>query len=390
MSSDEGARSEDWTWLPDLANRRVGGAVVAVSDEFFADRENLIKPEPPVHRPHTFTPKGQEYDGWETRRRRGGPDDHDWAIVRLGIPGRVRAVVVDTAFFAGNYPPHVSIEGCGVEGYPDGTELVDADWSVVVPRRAIRGDTRNVVPVDSPWRYTHLRLRIYPDGGVARLRVHGEAIYDPRWLADVPVDLAALVTGGRVVGCSDRFFAPPDNMLLPGPPLVMSDGWETARRRDGGHDWAVIRLAAPVVPRVLEIDTTHFKGNAPDHVTVTGIDGRYPVAERDAPWLPVLPSVPLRPDTPHRFRVTGDHVLTHLRLHVYPDGGIGRFRVYGHIPDEGRHELASRWFAALPPSHATRLLIDDLGLDEHHAQRLVAARSTDTRLPTEITPLLGW
>jgi allantoicase len=337
----------EWSQLPDLAARRLGGAVLAASDEFFAEPENLILPADPVFRPATFTNKGQEYDGWETRRRRRSAADHDWAIVRLGVPGTVHTVVVDTAFFRGNYPPFVSVEGCGVDGYPDVAELLDADWETVVARSELAGDTRNVFTVSGSRRFTHLKLRIYPDGGVARLRVHGTAVPDPRWLGDLPFDLAALVNGGVVVRCSDWFFSPPNNMLQPGLSQFMGDGWETARRRDSGHDWAVVRLSAPARPTVLEIDTTHYKGNAPDQVSVSGIDARHALDDEQA-WRPVLPRTRLRPDTSHRFRVSVTEPVSHLRLDVFPDGGIGRFRVYGGLTDEGVARLGDDWRSSLP------------------------------------------
>jgi allantoicase len=328
----------DWTQLPDLASRRVGGSVLAANDEFFAQRENLIKPAPPEFRQDTFTNKGQEYDGWETRRRRSEPGDHDWAIIRLGIPGTVHTVVVDTAFFKGNYPPFCAIDGCHVDGYP--TELTG--WQEIVPRSPLNGDTANVFTVAGNRRYTHIRLRIFPDGGVARLRVHGTPVPDPQWLTELPFDLAALANGGKVVRCSNWFYSPPDNMLQPGESRYMSDGWETARRRDSDHDWAVIRLAAPALPQVLEIDTTHYKGNAPASVSVTGTDAN---PDDESAWHPVLPTTSLLPDTPHRFRVTVDTPVTHLRLDVHPDGGIARFRVYGRLTDKGRDQLTEAWRA---------------------------------------------
>jgi allantoicase len=202
--------------------------------------------------------------------------------------------------------------------------------------------------VDSDRRYTHVRLRIFPDGGVARLRVHGTPVPDPRWLAGLPFDLAALANGGTVVECSDWFYSPPDNMLRPGQALVMSDGWENARRRDGGNDWAVVRLAGPGTPTVLEIDTTHYKGNAPDEVTVSG-------RTETGRWLPVLPRTRLQPDTPHRFRVTVEEPVTHLRLDVFPDGGIARFRAYGSLTAAGAQRLESAWRNSLPAGHAAQL-----------------------------------
>jgi allantoicase len=330
--------------LPDLASRRVGGSVLAANDEFFAERENLIKPEEPVFRPLTFTNKGQEYDGWETRRRRRESGDHDWVISRLGIPGIPKVIVVDTAFFKGNFPPFATVEGCGVDGYPDVAELVDADWETIVDHAELRGDSRNVFTVDGSTRYTHIRLKIFPDGGVARLRVHGEAVPDPRWLTDVPLDLAALSNGGTVIECSDWFFSPPNNMLQPGESRFMADGWESARRRDDGHDWAIIRLAANAVPRVVEIDTTHYKGNAPDRVSLSGL--------ADGEWVPILAEQRLQPDTSHRFRVDVEQAIEQIRLDIFPDGGIGRVRVYGRLTEEAASELAQRWRRALPRSQS--------------------------------------
>jgi allantoicase len=345
----------DWARLPDLASRRLGGSVLAANDEFFAERENLIKPTAPEFHPQTFTTKGQEYDGWETRRRRREPGDHDWVIVRLGVPGTVHTVVVDTAFFKGNYPPFASVEGCGVEGYPDPADLLAEEWEPVVVRSPLAGDTANVFTVDGERRYTHVRLRIYPDGGVARLRVHGTPVPDPRWLADLPFDLAALANGGTVVRCSDWFYSPPANMLQPGESRFMSDGWESARRRDDGHDWVVVRLAAPALVGVLEIDTSHYKGNAPDRVSVAGIDTAHADLDDESAWWPVLPELRLQPDTVHRFRVTPDAPVTHLRLDVFPDGGVGRFRAYGRLTDDGVKALAANWSTTLPAGHARQI-----------------------------------
>lgn len=375
--------------LPDLASRRLGGSVIAANDEFFAERENLIKAADPVYRPHTFTNKGQEYDGWETRRRRGEPGDHDWAVIRLGVPGIPRTIIVDTAFFAGNYPPFVAVEGCGLAGYSSVETVLDADWEPIVPRSPIAGDTQNVFTVDGGRCYTHVRLRIFPDGGVARLRVHGVVVPDPRWLADLPFDLAALAHGGDVVGCSDWFFSPPSNMLQPGASLFMADGWETARRRDTGHDWAVVRLAGAAIPRVIEVDTTHYKGNSPERVAVAGADAR--VADLDAPesWTTVLPETRLQPDAAHRFRVAPAAEVTHLRLAVLPDGGIGRFRVYGALADTARSDLAARWFAALPTTQALAVLAA-AGCPPERAHDLAAHRpEAGQPLPPDLARLLN-
>src|SRR5919197_65759 len=229
---------DDFEEFPDLAVRPLGGSVVAASDEFFAEKENLINPEPPGFTPRTFGHRGQVYDGWETRRRRvegEAADGADWAVVRLGVPGVVRGVVVDTAFFKGNYPPACSVEATAVEGYPSPDEL--GGWIQIVPRSQLRGDATAAFRVGAPQRFTHVRLSIYPDGGVARLRVHGEPVPDPRDLAGVPCDLVALENGGAIVACSDAFFADAYHVLYPGRAATAGEGWESARRRGGGHDW---------------------------------------------------------------------------------------------------------------------------------------------------------
>ncbi|GAA3981300.1 allantoicase [Actinomadura viridis] len=332
--------------LPDLAVRTLGGSVVAASDESFEEKENLINPWPPAFHPETFGPKGQEYDGWETARRRPGDDGelgHDWAIVRLGLPGVIRGVVVDTAWFKGNFPPHASVEACAVDGHPSPAELADARWVEIVPRSALGGDAAHAFAVDVPRRFTHVRLNIHPDGGVARLRVHGEVVPDPRLLRGLTVDLAALENGARVVGCSNMFYSAPDNMLFPGLARNQAEGWETARRREPGNDWAIVRLAAPGVVRLAEIDTTNLKFNAPGHVSLAALDARAGDLDDPAAWHELLGRTRVQPDGRHRFRLEDDREITHVRLDVHPDGGLARLRLYGDLAPEGERLLTRRW-----------------------------------------------
>src|SRR5215469_6853804 len=364
----------DVTDLPDLASRRLGGSVVAASDELFAEKENLIKPEAPVFAAGTFGNRGKIYDGWETRRRRG--PGHDHAIVRLGVPGIVHGVVVDTSFFRGNYPPQVSVEGLGAEGYPSPEELAAMAWHTLVARTDARGDAVNIYPVAGRrTRWTHVRLSIYPDGGVARFRVHGTAVPDPRFLAGT-IDLAAAEHGGRVTGCSDAFYSSAGNLILPGRAAGMGEGWENARRRRPGHDYVVVALAAAGELRHVEIDTTWFVGNAPGWVRLMAADGRgapgsAPPERPDLPaepglpaepvlpagtgppgegfpWREVLPRTRVQPDTRHRFLIAGSPVATHVWLDVIPDGGLARLRVSGEIVPDALAALRQRWWDALP------------------------------------------
>jgi allantoicase len=369
---------EDFIRLPDLASRRLGGGVVYANDELFAERENLIRPEGPAYSTYTFGHKGQVYDGWETRRRR--EPGHDEAIVRLGAAGVVRGVVVDTAFFKGNYPPEVSVEGTGVEGYPSPAELQEAAWLPLVPRSPVKGDAQNPFPVAVPERCTHVRLSIYPDGGVARLRVHGEVVPDPRFLSTGALDLAALVNGGVVTGCSNMFYSSPTNLISPGEARVMGEGWETARRRDDGNDWVELALAGPGVVRLAEIDTRYFVGNAPGWASLRSVDGR----------TELLPRTRLQPDTRHLFRLPATPEVTSVRLDVFPDGGLARLRLYGELGAEGRAAIGLRWLNSLPTAQARQVLQEECGLDPAEAEMVLAGRPVGDlgALPDRVRSLL--
>jgi allantoicase len=333
--------------LPDLAVRTFGGAVVWANDELFAGRENLVNPWPAEFTPRTFGAKGQVYDGWETRRRRDrGADDADEAIVRLGAPGVVRAVVVDTSHFTGNFPSEAAVEALCVDGHPSVDELRTAGWTTLVDRSPLAGDTANVFAVTSPRRWTHLRLRIFPDGGVARLRVHGEVVPDPRLVEALgTVDLAALELGGRVTRCSNLFYGSPDRLIALGPARTMGEGWETARRRDDGNDWVEVRLATRGTVRVVELDTTWFLGNAPGAAALSVYDGQGD-PDDGASWAPMLERTALQPDTRHRVVLPEPSAAaTHVRLDVYPDGGMARLRLWGSPTGDGLSGLRDRWDA---------------------------------------------
>src|SRR5712691_5867944 len=234
----------DFRELVDLAAERLGGSVLYATDDFFAPKENLLKAEKPIWKEHQYTERGKWMDGWESRRKR--TPGHDFAIVRLGAPGVVRGVLVDTSFFRGNYPSHYSFEACALEPETDVETLLKAEWFEILPKSDLKGDSENFFNVENPHAFTHLRFHIYPDGGVARLRVYGEVV--PEWHSEGglqnELDLAAVEHGGQVLTCSDMFFGPKHNLIMPGPSLGMSDGWETRRRRGAGNDWVMVQLGA--------------------------------------------------------------------------------------------------------------------------------------------------
>ncbi len=320
--------ADDFSARPDLASRLLGGTVVHADDDFFAARENLVSPGPPVHDPTAFGLRGKVYDGWETRRRREPGDDH--AVIRLGVPGVVEGVVVDTAWFTGNFPPHVSVAATALPGYPSAREVLEADWTPLLTRVPVLGDTANAFPVDVGRRFTHVRLTMHPDGGVARFRVHGRPAPDPLLLTGT-VDLAALENGGDVVGCSDMFYASARNLLLPGRARTTGEGWENARRRGEGNDFVTVRLAGAGVVRRVVVDASRFVGNAPGEVSVRGADARSDDLDDPGAWAELLPRTPVQPDTRHQLPVSHGQPVTHVRLDVYPDGGLARFRVLGEL-----------------------------------------------------------
>ncbi|MDX6310635.1 MAG: allantoicase [Streptomyces sp.] len=334
-----------FTDLVDLADRRLGAGVIAANDEFFAERENLLVHERAEFRPEYFGHKGQIMDGWETRRRRGADTDtphpvdadHDWALIRLAAPGVIRGIVIDTAHFRGNYPQQVAVEATSAPLSASPEEVAGADWTEIVPRTAIGGHASNGFEVTAARRFTHLRLKQFPDGGIARLRVHGEVVPDPAWLAALGTfDLVALENGGAAEDVSDRFFSSPVNPILPGKSRRMGDGWETRRRRDKGNDWVRYRLAEQGVIRAVEIDTGYYKGNAAGWAALSGRDGE------TGDWFEILPRTPLQPDTVHRFVVDAP-AATHIRVDTFPDGGIARLRLYGSLTPDGAARLAARW-----------------------------------------------
>jgi allantoicase len=278
-------------------------------------------------------------DGWETRRRR--TPGYDWCIVKLGLPGFVHGVVVDTAHFKGNYPEHCDLEACSVDGDPSLAQLDDraTKWFSVLPKSPLAGDSKNPFPIAPSNRVTHLRFKIYPDGGVARLRVHGEVV--PDWPAlsrkGGEIDLAAVEHGGWIIVSSDMFFGSRNNLILPGRSTGMHDGWETRRRRGPGHDWCVVRLGAPGKISRVEVDTSYFKGNFPESCSLEVCTAPRDLVDASAlgalPWTEILTRTKLQADSRHVYEkeLLDAWEVTHARFHIYPDGGVARLRIFGTL-----------------------------------------------------------
>lgn len=328
----------EFTELIDLASERLGGAVLYANDEFFAPKENLLKPSAPIFIEGKYTDLGKWMDGWESRRRR--TPGFDWCIIRLGLSGIIRGVVVDTSHFKGNYPEQCSIEACSLDGLPPTEQLISdsVQWTEIVAKSNLNGDSPNPFEISNNQRWTHLRFKIFPDGGVARLRVYGEVVPDWERLKNLggQIDLAAIENGGVVLSCSDMFFGHRHNLIMPGQALNMSDGWETKRRRGPGHDWTIIRLGTPGFIRRLEVDTSWFKGNFPESCSLESCNATDMPLERlqdpEFVWKPVLARTKLQAHTRHTFdEVMDTGTATHVRFNIFPDGGVSRLRVFGTI-----------------------------------------------------------
>jgi allantoicase len=331
-----------FTSMPDLAGELVGGSVCACNDDFFAGASNLVSRAAPVFDPDAFAETGKVMDGWESqrgrRRNRTSGEICDAAIVTLGIPGELVGIDVDTSWFMRNAPRSIELHAAELEPGAD-AEAAEVDWTALAPRTAVLANTRNLVPVEPHARgrrFTHVRLTIHPDGGVARLRVHGLGIPAPGTLEAGEVDLAAIANGGVAVCASDEFYGGISNLLLPGESRRMDEGWETSRTRDRNPDeWVVVRLAAPGRVRRITVDTSWFKGNAPDCVRLEGVllgerAGLVDPAVDPLDWQLLVPASDVGPHAAHELvAVAEPPVVDHVRLVIEPDGGIARLRVWG-------------------------------------------------------------
>jgi allantoicase len=354
-----------FTGLLDLAAERLGGKAIVCSDDFFAEKENLLKPGRGIFIADKYTDRGKWMDGWESRRKR--VPGHDWCILKLGATGVIRGFDIDTNFFLGNHPPHASIEACNMPDDTSADTLQKAAWVEILPKSPLNPGSQNFYQIDNEDTWTHLRLNIYPDGGVARLKVYGEVYKN--WDAvneNDMVDLAAASNGAKSILCNDMFFSHMDNLIMPGRGVNMGDGWETKRNRaPNNRDWVIVKLAHRGNIKKILVDTCHFKGNYPDTCSIEGIDletadvgsssfgftrtevlptmgtielesVNIDVIDINAPdikWTEILAKQKLQADHEHYFEneISTHGPFTHIRLNIFPDGGISRLRLFGNI-----------------------------------------------------------
>jgi len=324
--------SPTFTKLTDLAAERLGGKVCYATDDFFAEKENLIAATRGIFITDKYTERGKWMDGWESRRKR--TPGHDWAVIELATSGKIKGFDIDTNFFLGNHPPHASIEATNLKNVDNNIDWESVAWTQILPKSHLDAGSQNFYECQSDEIFTHLRLHIYPDGGVARLRVYGEVFKN--WnnvSATEEIDLAAAINGGKAIACNDMFFSAMSNLIMPNRGVNMGDGWETKRNRTpNNRDWVIVKLAHKGNAARIVVDTCHFKGNYPDSCSI-----EFCVSESDdlagAHWQTLLPQQKLSADHEHKFvnEILKENAATHVRLNIFPDGGVSRLRIFGKI-----------------------------------------------------------
>ena len=335
MNSNQDHNDKYSSEFIDLASERVGGRAINCSDEWFANCSNLVKPGRGIFKEGYFVDTGQWMDGWESRRSYGrnwrikSGEDCDWCEIRLGIAGVIKGFDIDTNFFRGNAPETISVEAASIDGEEDG----NIQWTEILGKSAVQPHNQNLFDCQNTKVWTHVRLKIYPDGGVARFRVYGEAqLSRDRFVDGELIDLASVINGGRGISASDMFFSSPSNLIMPNRGLNMGDGWETKRRRDNQNDWAVIKLGLPGTIRKVILDTAHFKGNYPDQFSLQAAHSNK-AEGKNLKWLTIIDKTSLKADHEHLFikqlRCTETAEFTHVKVNIYPDGGISRLRIFG-------------------------------------------------------------
>ena len=336
MDTEQASRPEFTTRYPNLSSAGLGARIVSVTDDFFAEAPRMLADAPPVFIPGKYDENGKWMDGWESRRKRG--EGHDHAVVRLAAPAVIRGFDIDTSHFTGNYPPACAVEACHLSGGADPDETTV--WHPLVPMMPLGPDSHHFTACGSSQTWTHLRLNIFPDGGVARLRVYGVA-QTPDTGSDGEIDLASIMNGGRIVGFSDAHYGNYHRLLTPTVPKDMGDGWETRRRREPGNDWIIIALGAPGIAERAVIDTAYYKGNFPESCSIdaaflpdaleAGPDADAMLVTASMFWTPLMERQKLHADRVHEFNGldTARGPVTHVRLNIHPDGGVSRFKLFG-------------------------------------------------------------
>jgi allantoicase len=316
--------------LIDLAQPRLGSKVIFKTDDFFASAHRVIDPTPPVFKEGLFDKNGKWMDGWESRRKR--ISGHDFLIVKLGKPGSISKVDIDTSHFNGNQPSMISLEGCNSKS----KSLKDLQWKTIIGKKKTKANSHHLFNTISKSIFTHIKLNIFPDGGVARLRLYGNISKENNNFTNKTINLASLLNGASVIACNNEHFGKAENILAPGKAKNMGDGWETRRRRDTGFDWLILNSIEGKKINKIEISTHHFKGNFPSHCSLQAafIPNKISsssVVKGSNKWKFLMNKVNLSANKTHTFtnKLMKNEKINFIKINIFPDGGISRFRIFG-------------------------------------------------------------
>jgi len=322
--------------LVNLASPKMGTKILAFSDDFFGEVTRMLNDKDPIFIEDKYDNHGKWMDGWESKRRRDG--GNDWAILKLGSSGIISKIEIDTSYFTGNFPPFFSLEGIYNETEPN----KDSNWKSLIAKTNLVGDCKNNFELNLKEKFNFVRLQIFPDGGVARIRLFGEVKYNwDRFNNEEIIELSSLKLGGSILAYNNAHYGDVSALLSEGRGKTMGDGWETRRRREPGNDWIIIKLAQKGIIEKIEIDTAHFKGNYPDRASIQAISIDKNITTKDLiqsseNWDVILDETKLTADNIHEYEINSNSKAeaTHIRLNIYPDGGVSRLRIFGKKLDD--------------------------------------------------------
>ena len=318
--------------LIDLAQSRLGSKIIFKTDEFFAPARRIINPWPPIFKEGVFDKNGKWMDGWETRRKRG--KGHDYLILKLGKPGRIHKIDVDTSYFSGNHPSKISIEACFNKKKIFNKKI---KWTTIVKKSVTKANSHHFFNIKNKNIFSHIKLNIFPDGGVARLRVYGSMNLNKNFGKNI-VNLTSVLNGAVPIVCNNEHFGRAENILAPGIGKNMGDGWETRRSRGKNFDWLIVKCAAPGKINKIQIDTHHFKGNFPDKCSIQAayIDKNISsknLINKSKNWNFLINKSKLYANRKHNFKnkLMSNKKINFIKINIFPDGGISRVRAYGKV-----------------------------------------------------------
>ena len=313
-----------------LADPRIGSKIIFKTDDFFAAAHRILKTDIPVFKDGLFDKHGKWMDGWETRRRRS--KGYDYLVLKLGKPGKIFDIDIDTSHFNGNQPTHASLEGCFSRSKPN----KKTKWTRLLGKKKLGPNKNHNFKSQNKSTFNYIRLNIFPDGGVARLRLYGKIEIDKKTINNKNINLTSVLNGASIVGCNNEHFGRAENIIAPGKGKNMGDGWETRRSRGKNFDWLIIKFGKPGLIKKLEIDTHHFKGNYPDSCSIqTAIINKdlsnNLIVKNSKNWKFILNKSKLSAHKKHVFKkfLIKRNKENYLKINIYPDGGISRIRTIG-------------------------------------------------------------